>query len=79
MSLRMSQWSSSSASGRKSLRFHRWNTLMAERQSVRIASGLAGSARRRAIAIAAYSPRMGTASPPTWPEKFRASSVLYPP
>eukprot|EP00961_Rhodomonas_salina_P171697 2315153-Rhodomonas_salina.2 len=61
MSLRMSQWSSSSASWWESLSFHQWNTLMAERQSVRNASCLAGSASCSAIAIAAYSPWMGTA------------------
>eukprot|EP00961_Rhodomonas_salina_P036495 490333-Rhodomonas_salina.1 len=67
MSETMSQWSSSSALGRKSRRLQRCSTWMADRQSVRIARGWEGRAACRTIVMAAYSLRMGTASPPTCP------------
>eukprot|EP00961_Rhodomonas_salina_P250375 3384693-Rhodomonas_salina.1 len=72
----MSQCSSVSAAGLKSCRFHSWNTMTAERQPVRIARGTVGSARCSATAMAASSPRISTASPPTLQLKLRAGIAL---
>eukprot|EP00961_Rhodomonas_salina_P116754 1571383-Rhodomonas_salina.1 len=51
---------------------------MAKRQSVRMARGWEAGTALRVMAMAAYSPLIGTASPPTRPDKRRLSPISGP-
>eukprot|EP00961_Rhodomonas_salina_P288747 3902256-Rhodomonas_salina.1 len=50
---------------------------MAKRQSVRMARGWEAGTTLRVMAMAAYSPLISTASPPTRPDKCRLRFLEY--